>query len=163
MASEAVGNGLLLKADIIADTFFDEVKTSLAQCPRPPRLVGILATSSSPSRYYADFTKKQCDALGFDFQLKVTGAAANSELEDGYGVEEAIIEANEDADVDGIMVPISASLTVSFQLKCILCRYIIRYLGHSRFVYPEKYQLFDNQYVFPQGSLSAAGRSQHAI
>jgi methylenetetrahydrofolate dehydrogenase (NAD+) len=104
MTSETIGKGLLLKADTIADTFRDEVKASLAQCPRPPRLVGILATSSSPSKYYADFTKKQCDALGFDFVLKKTGVAENSELGEGDGVEEAIIEANEDADVDGIMV-----------------------------------------------------------
>lgn len=104
MASEDSGKGILLKADVIADTFRDEVKTSLAQCPRPPRLVGILATSSSPSKHYADFTKKQCDALGVDFVLRKTGAAENSRLEEGDGVEEAIIEANEDPDVDGIMV-----------------------------------------------------------
>jgi methylenetetrahydrofolate dehydrogenase (NAD+) len=111
MAPQTIGTGLLLKADSIADTFLNEVKLSLARCPRPPRLVGILATSSSPSKYYADFTKKQCDALGFDFQLKVTGAAEDSDLEDGYGVEESIIEANEDPDVDGIMVLISDTFT----------------------------------------------------
>ena len=100
----AIGKGILLKADIIAETFSNEVKTSLSQYPRPPRLVGILATSSSPSKYYADFTQKQCDALGFGFELKKIGAAQSSDFEDGYGVEEAIIKANEDPDVDGIMV-----------------------------------------------------------
>lgn len=104
MAAEYTGKGLLVKAESIADEFRDEVKTSLARCPRPPRLVGILGTSSSPSKYYADFTKKQCDAIGVDFILKLTGAAANPELGEGDGVEEAIIEANEDADIDGIMV-----------------------------------------------------------
>jgi methylenetetrahydrofolate dehydrogenase (NAD+) len=100
----ASGNGLLLKADTIADTFRDEVKTALAQCPRAPRLIGILASTSAPSKYYAEFTQKQCDALGVDFVLKKTGAAQNSDLEEGDGVEEAIIEANDDPNVDGIMV-----------------------------------------------------------
>ncbi|KAG6902452.1 hypothetical protein C0995_016313 [Termitomyces sp. Mi166 len=98
------GKGLLLKADPIAATFRDEVKTTLAQCTRPPKLVGILATSSAPSRSYAEFTKKQCAELGFEFVLKETGAAVSSDLGEGDGVEEAIIEANEDESVDGIMI-----------------------------------------------------------
>lgn len=100
----AEGKGLLLKADPIAAAFRDEVKASLAECRRPPRLVGILATSSAPSRNYAEFTKKQCAELGVDFVLKTTGAAVSSDLGEGDGVEEAIIEANEDESVDGIMV-----------------------------------------------------------
>ncbi|KZP20112.1 Aminoacid dehydrogenase-like protein, partial [Athelia psychrophila] len=104
MSSEYTGKGLLVKGETIGDTFRDEVKSSLAQRPRPPRLVGILGTSSSPSKFYAEFTKKQCDSLGVDFVLKLTGAADNVEFGEGEGVEEAIIEANEDRDVDGIMV-----------------------------------------------------------
>ncbi|KAJ7228204.1 NAD-P-binding protein [Mycena pura] len=98
------GKGLLLKADPIAAAFRDEVKASLSNAPRRPRLVGILATSSSPSKFYAEFTKKQCEELGFDFVLKKTGAADTGDLGEGEGVEEAIIEANEDPNVDGIMV-----------------------------------------------------------
>ncbi|KAG6910782.1 hypothetical protein DXG01_007670 [Tephrocybe rancida] len=98
------GKGLLLKADPIATTFRDEVKASLAVCPRLPKLVGILATSSAPSRSYAEFTKKQCAELGVNFVLKVTGAAVSTDLGEGEGVEEAIIEANEDESVDGIMI-----------------------------------------------------------
>ncbi|KAG6813041.1 hypothetical protein H0H92_014576 [Tricholoma furcatifolium] len=105
MASETVeGKGLLLKADPIAATFRDEVKVSLTQCTRPPKLVGILATSSAPSRSYAEFTKKQCAELGVNFVLKEVGAAASSDLGEGEGVEEAIIEANEDESVNGIMI-----------------------------------------------------------
>ncbi|KAG6891304.1 hypothetical protein C0992_009185 [Termitomyces sp. T32_za158] len=104
MASPAnEGKGLLLKADPIAATYRDEVKTTLTQCMRPPKLVGILATSSAPSRSYAEFTKKQCAELGFEFVLKETGAAASPDLGEGEGVEEAIIEANEDETVHGIM------------------------------------------------------------
>ena len=104
MAPDMLGKGLLLKADSIADTFCDEIKRSLAQRSRPPRLVGILSTSVAPSKFYAEFTRKQCLSLGFDFVLKCIGAAANPEFAEGDGVEEAIIEANEDENVDGIMV-----------------------------------------------------------
>jgi methylenetetrahydrofolate dehydrogenase (NAD+) len=104
MSSEVSGKGLLLKADNIAIAFRDEVKTSLAECLRPPKLVGILATSSAPSKSYAEFTKRQCEELGVEFVLKTVGAAVSSDLSEGEGVEEAIIEANEDVSVQGIMV-----------------------------------------------------------
>ena len=104
MSPDPTGKGLLLKADPIAVAFRDEVKGSLANCVRPPKLVGILATRSAPSKNYADFTKRQCEELGVEFVLKTTGAAASSDLSDGDGVEEAIIEANEDQSVHGIMV-----------------------------------------------------------
>lgn len=104
MSAEASGKGLLLKADPIAAAFRDEVKRSLAECPKPPKLVGILATSSAPSKFYAEFTRKQCEELGVEFILKKTGAALSSDQGEGDGVEEAIIEANEDDSVHGIMV-----------------------------------------------------------
>lgn len=117
------GKGILLKADPIAHQFRAEVQSSLSTLShngkRKPKLVGILATSSSPSRYYAEFTRKQCEELGFEFELRRTGAALNEEgdsevakegegekkrLGEGEGVEEVIVEANEDESVDGIMV-----------------------------------------------------------
>lgn len=104
MSTEASGKGVLLKADPIANAFRDEIQASLATRPRPPRLVGILATSAAPSKFYAEFTKKQCDALGVEFVLKRVGAATDPTLSEGDGVEEAIIEANEDENVHGIMV-----------------------------------------------------------
>ena len=104
MSTSNVGKGLLLKSDPIASTFRDEIKSALADSPRRPRLVGILATSGAPSKMYAEFTKKQCEELGFEFVLKTIGAAADPTLSEGEGVEEAIIEANEDDSVDGIMV-----------------------------------------------------------
>ncbi|KAH7887366.1 hypothetical protein F5I97DRAFT_1805971 [Phlebopus sp. FC_14] len=104
MVADASGKGLLLKADPIADTFRDEVKNSLAECSRPPTLIGILGTDAAPSKLYAEFTRKQCEGLGVRFVLKKVGSAENSAQADGEGVEEAIIEANEDDDIDGIMV-----------------------------------------------------------
>ena len=102
--ADTTGKGLLLKADVIADTFRDEIAQTLKSLPKPPKLVGILATSAAPSRFYAEFTKKQCDSLGFNFVLKEIGAARSPENGEGDGVEEAIMEANEDDSVDGIMV-----------------------------------------------------------
>jgi len=100
--------GLLLKADAIAEPFLAEVKASLANLTRSraPKLVGILATANAPSRSYAEFTRKQCDALGIVFELREVGAALPNGAggADGDGVEEAIIEANADDAVDGIMV-----------------------------------------------------------
>lgn len=102
-STDPTGKGLLLKAEAIADTFREEVVQVLKSRPTPPRLVGILATSAAPSRFYAEFTKKQCRGLGFDFVLKEIGAAVSPENGEGDGVEEAIMEANEDDTVDGIM------------------------------------------------------------
>ncbi|KAA1473389.1 NAD(P)-binding protein [Dentipellis sp. KUC8613] len=96
--------GLLMKADAIAGPFLEEVQGALASAVRKPRLVGILSTSSAPSRSYAEFTRKQCVALGVDFVLRDVGAARGEGLAEGEGVEEAIIEANGDDSVDGIMV-----------------------------------------------------------
>ncbi|KAH9942565.1 NAD-P-binding protein [Amylocystis lapponica] len=105
MSTEGVsGKGLLLKADLIANTFRDEIKAALSISDRPPKLVGILATSAAPSKFYAEFTQKQCNTLGVEFVLRRTGAAANPDEAEGEGVEDAIIEANEDDSVDGIMV-----------------------------------------------------------
>ncbi|KAF8204777.1 hypothetical protein BJ912DRAFT_939280 [Pholiota molesta] len=84
-------------------TFKDEVKASLAQCTTRPRLVGILATTSAPSKNYAEFTKNMRRAW-CGYVLKLTGAAASPDLGEGEGVEEAIIEANEDESIHGIMV-----------------------------------------------------------
>jgi hypothetical protein len=101
--------GILLKADTIAEPFLAEVKASLASgISRAPKLVGILATANAPSRSYAEFTRKQCVALGIEFELREVGSAlgggANGSRADGEGVEEAIIEANADDAVDGLMV-----------------------------------------------------------
>ena len=43
---------------------------------------------------YAEYTKKQYDELGVEFALIKTGAAASPDLDEGYNVEEATIEAS---------------------------------------------------------------------
>jgi methylenetetrahydrofolate dehydrogenase (NAD+) len=56
---------------------------------------------SETKQLRAEYMEKQCDELGVEFK---TGAAVSLDLGEGYGVEEAIIEANEDNSVHGIMV-----------------------------------------------------------
>jgi methylenetetrahydrofolate dehydrogenase (NAD+) len=102
--ASAPGKGVLLKAEPLAGAFRDELRAALARRPAPPTLVGILSTSAAPSRFYAEFTQKQCAELGVRFVLRRTGAALDDGAAEGDGVEEAIIEANEDDAVDGIMV-----------------------------------------------------------
>lgn len=104
MAAAPEGKGILLKADPIAAAFREEVTSTLKTCETKPKLVGILSTSAAPSKFYAEFTRKQCEDLGVEFVLKKTGAALSEELGEGDGVEEAILEANVDDSVHGILV-----------------------------------------------------------
>ena len=139
-STDSTGKGLLLKAEAIADTFRDEIVQVLQSRPRPPKLVGILATSAPPSRFYAEFTKKQCLSFGFDFVLKEIGAALNPENGEGDGVEEAIMEANEDDTVDGIMVcPPPFFFCVFGECGLIgTCRFTTLSLVTSRYAIPSK-------------------------
>jgi methylenetetrahydrofolate dehydrogenase (NAD+) len=52
------------------------------------------------------FTKKACETIGINFELRLVGDARKGMDGQGVGidVEEAILEANEDREVDGIMV-----------------------------------------------------------
>lgn len=55
--------------------------------------------------------KKTCEELGFQFVLTLVGSAIDPSLAAGDGVEDAIIEANEDDTVDGIMVFMDINVT----------------------------------------------------
>jgi methylenetetrahydrofolate dehydrogenase (NAD+) len=101
--------GVLLTAAKVATPFDKEVRASLDTLSRRPTLVAILSTSAAPSRTYANFTKAQCESIGVNFILKEVGAGkatpgGESVGGEGEGVEEAIVEANEDDDCDGILV-----------------------------------------------------------
>lgn len=96
--------GILVNASAIAEPFLQEVASSVAKFPRKLHLLGILANSSPASRTYADYTRKQCDRIGVNFTLKCIGSALDDKMNGGEGIEEAIIEANEDEEIDGLMV-----------------------------------------------------------
>lgn len=161
MASDSAGKGVLLKSDLIAGAFRDEIKAAIAQSPRRPKLVGILATAAAPSKFYADFTKKQCDELGVEFVLKTTGSAANPALSDGEGVEEAIIDANNDDTVDGIMVCIILDFDRLFSVPtCRVCSIKVYYpvFGVQQVcTCPALVRIASTEAVHV-GSLSAAGK-----
>jgi methylenetetrahydrofolate dehydrogenase (NAD+) len=82
-------------AATIAKKFIDEIAEQVSKLEKPPKLVGFLANTDPAARMYADFTKKTSLACGFRFELR---EADKEDLED------AIMEANADGDIDGIMV-----------------------------------------------------------
>ena len=82
-------------AATIAKKFIDEIKGQVSKLEQPPKLVGFLANDDPAAKMYADFTQKTSLECGFRFETRVVN---KEELED------AIMEANADDDVDGIMV-----------------------------------------------------------
>lgn len=54
--------------------------------------------------WVGQFTKRACEALGIQFDLRLVGQANDASVALGEGVEEAIVEANNDDDVGGVMV-----------------------------------------------------------
>jgi len=106
--------GKLVNAESIAALYRGDVGAAIkafTATHRRPKIVGILATDSKPSEMYAEFTRKTCEGIGVDFTLKRVGKTTAKENEgeqpagvDGDGLESSIIEANEDANVNGIMV-----------------------------------------------------------
>ncbi|EJU06349.1 methylenetetrahydrofolate dehydrogenase [Dacryopinax primogenitus] len=103
--SEGPGDGHLLRADLIAAQYRSELLSHLQEPTfraRAPTLVGVLSTAQEPARRYAEFTQRMCEELGVRYVLKEVGGARGGR--DGEGAEEAVIEANEDESVDGIMV-----------------------------------------------------------
>ncbi|KAK8843392.1 hypothetical protein IAR55_007049 [Kwoniella newhampshirensis] len=105
----STSQGLLVTAGKVHTPFKTELLAAMASerfARRPPHLVGILATKKDDARTYAEFTKKACEQIGIDFELRLVGEAREGLDGQGVGieVEEAILEANDDAEVDGIMV-----------------------------------------------------------
>lgn len=61
-----------------------------------------VANADEPSRLYAESTKKSCEEIGIEFEFKVVGKP-EQKSQPGE-VEQAVLEANMDDGVDGIMV-----------------------------------------------------------
>ncbi|OCF40247.1 methylenetetrahydrofolate dehydrogenase (NAD+) [Kwoniella heveanensis CBS 569] len=108
-SAPAQGQGILVTAGKVHTPFKTELLNEMSS-PRfsgkPPHLVGILATKKEDARTYAEFTKKACETIGINFELRLVGEAREGMDGEGVGidVEEAILEANDDSDVHGIMV-----------------------------------------------------------
>lgn len=87
--------GRTILASTIAKTYITEVEDGVKQLGRSPKLVGFLANDDPAARMYAEWTGKTSESVGFTYELRVV----DKEL-----LEEAIIDANEDDAVDGILV-----------------------------------------------------------
>ncbi|KAH6670614.1 methylenetetrahydrofolate dehydrogenase [Halenospora varia] len=85
----------VILAGTIAKGLLAEVADGLQKLGEKPRLVGFLANGDPAAHMYADWSAKTCRENGFDFDLKVI---AKEEIE------EAILTANVDTTVQGIIV-----------------------------------------------------------
>lgn len=79
----------------IAKSLLAEVQNDLKQLSTKPKIVGLLANDDPAAKMYADWSSKTCVENGFDFDLKIL---------DKDALEDAILSANTDSTVNGIMV-----------------------------------------------------------
>ncbi|KAG9288074.1 hypothetical protein G9A89_017669 [Geosiphon pyriformis] len=79
----------------IAQGYRDEVKNIIASRGFRPTLVGFLANKDPAAVKYAEWTAKSCSDIGINFKLRKC---------DREELEGRIMEANEDKDVDGMMI-----------------------------------------------------------
>ncbi|KAF2724409.1 hypothetical protein K431DRAFT_144201 [Polychaeton citri CBS 116435] len=94
-ASTPVGSCKVVLAASIAKKLLEEVHDGLKKVDHKPRLHGFLANSDPAAKMYANWTAKTCQENGFDFTLR---EVAREDLED------VLREANQDPNVDGILV-----------------------------------------------------------
>lgn len=84
----------IIDAAVVAEGFDKEIKDTVAKGARP-KLVGLLANDDKEARMYANWTKKACERVGIEYQLREC-----TRLE----LEETVIELNNDANVHGILI-----------------------------------------------------------
>jgi len=92
--------GTKMDASIVARPFRNTIKEKIEAMKKdgiePPLLVGLLANNDPAARKYAEWTGKACRADGLRYELRT--------LDDPIDVEAALIEANDDPRVHGIIV-----------------------------------------------------------
>lgn len=84
-----------LDAGRVALAFVNELKNKIQLNKLMPKLVGFLANDDQAAVTYARWTGKACENIGIKFELRIV------KRED---LEEAILKANKDVSVNGIMV-----------------------------------------------------------
>ncbi|KAG7191316.1 NAD-dependent 5,10-methylenetetrahydrafolate dehydrogenase [Scheffersomyces spartinae] len=87
--------GRTILASTIAKPYVEEVVQEVSKLDFKPKIVGLLANEDPAAKMYASWTAKTCEPLGFEYELRSVG---KNELE------AALIRANKDDDVHGIMV-----------------------------------------------------------
>mmetsp|Transcript_28890 Transcript_28890/g.67843 ORF Transcript_28890/g.67843 Transcript_28890/m.67843 type:complete len:372 (+) Transcript_28890:140-1255(+) len=92
--------GIKVNAGDIAKAYRNEIKARVEALTKEgfeaPLLVGLLANKDPAARKYAEWTGKACQADGLRYELRV--------LDDPIDVEAALIDANDDPRVHGIIV-----------------------------------------------------------
>jgi|Transcript_5272 methylenetetrahydrofolate dehydrogenase (NAD+) len=92
--------GVKVNAGVVAKAFRDEIRQKVERMKQdglePPLLVGLLANRDPAARKYAEWTGKACRADGLRYELRT--------LDDPIDVEAALIDANDDPRVHGIIV-----------------------------------------------------------
>ncbi|SCV03660.1 LAMI_0H09934g1_1 [Lachancea mirantina] len=92
--------GRTILSSTISKTYVEEIKNKVEALkgirPDGPLLVGFLANDDPAAEMYANWTAKTCESMGFRYELRT--------VPEKDFLEEAIIEANRDDAVDGIMV-----------------------------------------------------------
>lgn len=86
---------MLVLPRVVAERYRAEIRQEIRALGTQLKVVGFLAGDYGPSLTYAEYTKNACEELGISYELRTCGR-----LE----LEQAIIEANTDASVHGIMV-----------------------------------------------------------
>lgn len=85
----------LIDPAAVAAKYRQSLKSEIAELPQKLKLVGFLAAESGPSATYANYTAVGCSDVGIDFELRHIRKLV---------MEEAILEANADPTVHGILV-----------------------------------------------------------
>ncbi|KAM5436889.1 Methylenetetrahydrofolate dehydrogenase [NAD(+)] [Microsporum canis] len=123
----------------VARGLLAEVTEGRKALDKPPHLVGFLANSDPAARMYANWTEKTCKENGFRYTCR---EVSRDDIED------AIIAANTDDDVDGIMVyyPIFNNrqdqylqqiVDISKDVEGLSHRYIFNMYQNIRFLDPQ--------------------------
>jgi methylenetetrahydrofolate dehydrogenase (NADP+)/methenyltetrahydrofolate cyclohydrolase len=85
----------ILDPAAIAAQFRGQIRAEVASLAEPLTLVGFLSTEHGPSATYAEYTRKGCEDVGVRFDLRHIRR---------LDVEDAIVAANADPHVDGILI-----------------------------------------------------------
>ncbi|KAI9702074.1 MAG: NAD-dependent 5,10-methylenetetrahydrafolate dehydrogenase [Candelina mexicana] len=142
MEAQQVASCKVVLAGNVAKSLLMEVAEGLQKSEKAPLLVGFLANTDPAARMYADWTKKTCTENGFRFDLREV---------DREELEENILVANKDDEVDGIIVyyPIFGNrqdqylqqiTDVSKDVEGLSHRYIFNMYQNIRFLDQEKLQ-----------------------
>lgn len=78
----------------VAETYRKETKRAVLEMRKKILLVGFLTEEQGPSKIYADYTKAGCADVGIDFEVRMVNK---------YKLEDAILRANADNQINGII------------------------------------------------------------